>query len=326
MSAPQDVSGSRSALQAPGPVAPKMATYDDVPVKTSGRDAPKPIEKWTDADLGKTLLNNIEVAGYKKPTPVQKHSISIVMKTRDLMGCAQTGSGKTAAFLVPIIARMHANRQYGQRERGPALPVCLILAPTRELVSQIYDEACKFAHKTGIRSAVIYGGTPLFKSIQTVHSGCDILVATPGRLVDLMQKREVSVASCKYLVLDEADRMLDMGFEPQIRQIVEKSGMPPTGQRQTLMFSATFPTEIQQLASSFLKDYVFLTVGRVGAATTLVTQRFVNVDSYQKQNTLMDLIRTIRGLTLIFVETKKESFSIRKISTESRICCKFYSW
>jgi len=138
------------------------------------------------------------------------------------------------------------------------------------------------------------------------------LVAAPGRLVDLLNKKEVSLSKIKFLVLDEADRMLDMGFEPQIRQIVEKADMPPTAFRQTLMFSATFPSEIQQLASTFLKDYVFLTVGRVGSASELVSQNFVKVDSRNKQQALVELLSKMTGLTLIFVEMKKKAADLER--------------
>ena len=215
---------------------------------------------------------------------------------------------------------------YGRRK---VHPLALVLAPTRELAVQIYDEAKKFSYKTGLRSVVVYGGDPISFQLKDLERGCDILVATPGRLVDIMERARVSLSQVGYLVLDEADRMLDMEFEPQIRRIVEGEDMPPTGERKTLMFSATFPKEIQRLAASFLNDYIFLAVGRVGSTTELVTQKFVRVDEADKQDLLLDLISSVKGkkyrnfveislgLTIIFVETKKkadvlEDFLIRE--------------
>jgi ATP-dependent RNA helicase DDX3X len=241
------------------------------------------------------------------------------MGGRDLMGCAQTGSGKTAAFLFPIISQMiqmnlEPGNAYGRRK---VHPYALVLAPTRELACQIYDEAKKFSYKTGLKSVVVYGGASIGLQLRDLERGCDILVATPGRLVDILERGRISVSQIRWLILDEADRMLDMGFEPQIRRIVEGEDMPKTGERQTLMFSATFPKEIQRLAASFLCDYVFLAVGRVGSTTELVTQKFIRVDEGDKQGILLDLITSVKGLTIIFVETKRkadmlEDFLIRE--------------
>jgi ATP-dependent RNA helicase DDX3X len=183
----------------------------------------------------------------------------------------------------------------------------LVLAPTRELACQIYDEARKFSYKTGLKTAVVYGGAPITQQLRDLERGCDIIVATPGRLVDIIERARVSLSAIRYLVLDEADRMLDMGFEPQIRRIVEGEDMPRTGDRQTLMFSATFPKEIQHLASSFLYDYIFLAVGRVGSTTDLVTQKFLRVDEADKPAMLLDLLNSVKGLTIIFVETKRKA-------------------
>ncbi|KAL0490330.1 ATP-dependent RNA helicase DDX3 [Acrasis kona] len=192
--------------------------------------------------------------------------------------------------------------------RRKASPTVLVLAPTRELTTQIFDEARKFTFKTGLHSIVVYGGTDIRNQITQCSRGCDILVATPGRLVDLIDRGHVTLSSVHFLVLDEADRMLDMGFEPQIRYIVEKTGMPEPGYRNTLMFSATFPKNIQKLASDFLSDYVFLTVGRVGSTTENITQQFESCSDYNKKDLLMQHISQSKdGLTLIFVQTKKEA-------------------
>jgi len=222
------------------------------------------------------------------------------------MACAQTGSGKTAAFLFPVIAKLIAQPPANSYVRDRKVnPPALIIAPTRELACQIHEEATKFCYKTGLRAVVVYGGTPIGNQIRELERGCEILVATPGRLVDIIERGRISLSQCTYIVLDEADRMLDMGFEPQIRRIVEGEDMPQI--RQTLMFSATFPREIQNLASSFLYDYIFLTVGRVGSATDLVKQHFLRVNEADKDYILLDLLPSVQGLTIIFVETKKKA-------------------
>lgn len=294
--------------------------YDDIPVEASGHDVPEPVLTFTNPPLDDHLIRNIELAHYKVPTPVQKYSIPIVMGGRDLMACAQTGSGKTGGFLFPILSQafqtgpsvVPANQGGGGfgRQRK-AYPTSLILAPTRELVSQIYDEARKFAYRSWVRPCVVYGGADIGSQLRQIERGCDLLVATPGRLVDLIERGRISLCNIKYLILDEADRMLDMGFEPQIRRIVEGEDMPNVQNRQTLMFSATFPRDIQVLARDFLKDYVFLSVGRVGSTSENITQKVEYVEDADKRSVLLDILHTHgAGLTLIFVETKRMADSL----------------
>ncbi|ORX55761.1 DEAD-domain-containing protein [Hesseltinella vesiculosa] len=291
--------------------------YDNIPVEATGHDVPNAITEFTHPPLDEHLLSNIELARYTTPTPVQKYSIPIVLQHRDLMACAQTGSGKTGGFLFPILSAMFTNGpnpvpqddrpSHGYRPRR-AYPEALILAPTRELTSQIYDEAHKFAYRSYVRPCVVYGGADIGFQLRQIDRGCNLLVATPGRLVDLIERSRISLANIKYLVLDEADRMLDMGFEPQIRRIVEQEGMPGVMDRQTLMFSATFPKDIQMLARDFLKEYVFLSVGRVGATSENITQKIEYVEDSDKRSALLDILyaqSAEQGLTLIFVETKR---------------------
>nr|ACT35658.1 PL10-like protein [Haliotis asinina] len=293
--------------------------YDDIPVDASGENLPRAADSFEDCELGEIIRNNIALSKYTKPTPVQKYSIPIVLGRRDLMACAQTGSGKTAAFLVPILNQIYdkgpgqvpqQQRQYGKRTKQ--YPIALVLAPTRELASQIYDEARKFAYRSRVRPCVVYGGADIGAQMRDLDRGCHMLVATPGRLVDMVERGKIGLEYCKFLVLDEADRMLDMGFEPQIRLIVEKNGMPVSGERQTLMFSATFPKEIQILARDFLENYVFLAVGRVGSTSENITQKVVWVEENEKRSFLLDLINASgmfssgpESLTLTFLETKK---------------------
>ncbi|KAI8824033.1 Asp-Glu-Ala-Asp box polypeptide 3, Y-linked-like protein [Fimicolochytrium jonesii] len=299
--------------------------YEDIPVEASGNDCPEPISDFANSLLDELAKSNVKLAGYNSPTPVQKYSVAIVTGGRDLMACAQTGSGKTAAFLLPILSQNFkdgvpnrsadaaAGGGYGRRPK--VAPSSLVLAPTRELAMQIYEEARKFAYRSWVRPCVCYGGQPMVDQIRDLERGCELLVATPGRLVDLIERGRISLANIRYLVLDEADRMLDMGFEPQIRRIVEKEDMPAQG-RQTLMFSATFPRNIQMLARDFLSDYIYLTVGRVGSTSENITQRVEYVEEDDKRSVLLDLLYADGeagkasgklNLTLVFVETKRSA-------------------
>eukprot|EP00795_Rhopilema_esculentum_P016159 gene16159-7523_t len=288
--------------------------YEDIPVEATGNDSPQNIETFEECDFGEILAENVKLCGYAKPTPVQKYAIPIVRENRDLMACAQTGSGKTAAFLLPIMNRIYKEGPYGQNYgaggkpgRRKQFPFCLILAPTRELASQIYDESRKFAYRSMLRPCVVYGGADVGAQMRDLERGCHLLVATPGRLVDMIQRGKIGLESIRFMVLDEADRMLDMGFEQQIREIVEKCDMPPPGQRETLMFSATFPKEIQMLARDFLDNYIFLAVGRVGSTSENITQKVVWVEEMDKRSFLLDLLNASGpdSLTLVFVETKR---------------------
>ncbi|KAF9431497.1 DEAD-box ATP-dependent RNA helicase, partial [Entomortierella beljakovae] len=294
--------------------------YDDIPVEASGKDVPEPLLAFTSPPLDPLLLENIELASYTQPTPVQKYSIPIVAADRDLMACAQTGSGKTGGFLFPILSELFKRgpssppEYHGMSRSRKAYPVTLILAPTRELSSQIWEESRKFAYRSWVRPCVVYGGADIGQQLRQIDRGCDLLTATPGRLVDLIERGRVSLANVKYLVLDEADRMLDMGFEPQIRRLVEKEDMPGVQDRHTLMFSATFPRDIQHLARDFLRDYIFLSVGRVGSTSENITQKIEYVEDEDKRSALLDILHAQPkgdlGLTLIFVETKRMADSL----------------
>ncbi|XP_007486388.3 probable ATP-dependent RNA helicase DDX4 isoform X2 [Monodelphis domestica] len=299
--------------------------YDTILVEVSGHDAPPAILTFEEADLCQTLNNNITKAGYTKLTPVQKYSIPIILAGRDLMACAQTGSGKTAAFLLPILAHMMRDGITASRFKDQQEPECIIVAPTRELINQIFLEARKFSFGTCIRPVVIYGGTQLGHSIRQIMQGCNILCATPGRLMDIIGKEKIGLRQIRYLVLDEADRMLDMGFGPEMKKLISFPGMPSKDQRQTLMFSATFPEEIQRLAGEFLKtDYLFVAVGQVGGACSDVQQTVLQVGQYSKREKLVEILRNIgEERTMVFVETKKKADFIatflcqEKISTTS---------
>nr|BAA34993.1 DjVLGA [Dugesia japonica] len=288
--------------------------YDNIPVNTTGpqwsHDGYTGVTSFLELKLHPIVSHNISLTQYTRPTPVQRYAVPIIMQRRDLMACAQTGSGKTAAFLIPLLSMMYQDGPGNSLSHSgykKEYPVALILAPTRELAVQIYDEARKFSYRSLVRPCVVYGGRDIRGQLQDISQGCNMLVATPGRLSDMLERCKIGLDCIRYLVLDEADRMLDMGFEPQIRKIVEQTNMPPPGQRQTLMFSATFPREIQMLASDFLKDYLFLRVGKVGSTSQNITQRIVYVDENEKRDHLLDILTDIDSdsLILVFVETKR---------------------
>ncbi|XP_012221478.2 ATP-dependent RNA helicase vasa [Linepithema humile] len=297
--------------------------YDDIEVKVTGENAPHPIRVFDEAGLRSILVENIKKSGYKKPTPVQKYAIPIIMNGRDLMACAQTGSGKTAAFVVPIIHTLLENPTDLIKTSTSCEPQVIIVSPTRELTRQIYEQAKKFSLGSILRVEMAYGGTSCNHQTNKILQGCHILVATPGRLLDFIGRDKVKLSSLRFFVLDEADRMLDMGFLPDIEKIVDHETMAPVENRQTLMFSATFPCEIQELASRFLRNYLFLAVGIVGGACADVEQNFYQASGQsEKRKLLKELMEkqnqmgSLEG-TLVFVEQKRHTDFIAAFLSES---------
>nr|XP_043633477.1 DEAD-box ATP-dependent RNA helicase 52B-like [Erigeron canadensis] len=268
---------------------------------------------FIDVDFGGVVNETIRhICKYSQPTPIQRHAIPVLMGGRDLMACAQTGSGKTAAFCLPIISGML--KDVSKRSPEEVMyPLALILSPTRELCFQIYEEAKKFSYQTSLKVCIACGGEPKSLQLKSFESGLDILVATPGRLIDFCEASKVSLKMIKYMVIDEADRMLDMGFEPQIRKIVEHTENPRVGRRQTMLFSATLPKKVQTLALAFLSDHVFISVGRAGSSTHLIIQELMLVEDNEKPQRLKELLdyQIANGnlgktaLVLIFVATKR---------------------
>ncbi|XP_037101349.1 probable ATP-dependent RNA helicase DDX4 [Syngnathus acus] len=283
--------------------------YDDIHVDVSGTNPLPAIMTFQEATLCDSLQKNISKSGYSKPTPVQKHAIPIISAGRDLMACAQTGSGKTAAFLLPILQQLMADGVAASSFSEQQEPEAIIVAPTRELIHQIFLEARKFSYGTCVRPVVVYGGVNTGFQLREISKGCNIVCGTPGRLLDVIGRGRIGLTKLRYLVLDEADRMLDMGFEPDMRRLVGSPGMPPKENRQTLLFSATYPEDIQRLAADFLKtDYLFLAVGIVGGACSDVEQTFVQVTKFSKREQLLDLLKTTGNeRTMVFVETKRQA-------------------
>jgi len=245
------------------------------------------------APLLKALVNE----GYTEPTPIQVQAIPHVMAGRDVQGIAQTGTGKTAAFALPILHRLLANPKQAPR-RGCRV---LVLSPTRELASQIAESFRNYGRQTGLRTALMYGGVPKLRQVKAVGAGVDILVATPGRLMDHMQDGAVHLNGVEILVLDEADHMLDLGFIVPIRKIVQT--IPPT--RQTLFFSATMPKEISTLAGQMLRDPVQVAVTPVATTVDRVEQRVIFVETARKRALLADMLRnSSMSRVLVFTRTK----------------------
>jgi len=296
--------------------------YDKIPVEVTGEGGDKypPMVCFKEFNLSEALSWNLHRCGYDRPTPVQKYAIPIVTGGRDCMACAQTGSGKTCAFMVPCLeSLLRSGPPPAQGSRGRPLPApcALVLAPTRELASQIHEEALKFAFKTGIQCRIVYGGADIRDQLREMGKGTDILVATPGRLTDFIGRESVDMGLTQFLILDEADRMLDMGFEPQVREIVQSSGLGRNlaHPRQNMMFSATFAGAVQKMAGDFMVDYLFITVGRVGSCSETITQTlFYAEDGKGKTRALEKIYRDyappVGQLTVIFVETKRKADEI----------------
>ena len=296
--------------------------YADIPVEvelprhlSELPESMRPATEFAGLNIGKVIARNLRFAGFKVPTPVQGNSVPVAINGLDVISVAQTGSGKTLAFMLPILYKLLGSSPSGGKYGGGRNQVvalrALVLAPTRELAVQIHEESKKFAFRTGLDICVAYGGTPFGEQMRELERGCDVLVATPGRLDDMIQRGRVTLREVRFLVLDEADRMLDMGFEPQIRNIVERADMPPSGPspdgRQTMMFSATFPKGVVRIAESFLDRPLMLKVGRVGGAASSVTQKVMFVNGNEKTATCVELLKAVAGKTIVFVNTKRSA-------------------
>ncbi|CAL0302380.1 unnamed protein product [Lupinus luteus] len=268
-------------------------------IRVSGFVVPKPLKTFDDCGFSTQIMSAIRKQGYEKPTSIQCQALPVVLSGRDIIGIAKTGSGKTAAFVLPMIVHIMDQPEL-QKEEGPIGVIC---APTRELAHQIFLEAKKFAKSYGIRVSAVYGGMSKLEQIKELKAGCEIVVATPGRLIDMLKLKAFTMTRATYLVLDEADRMFDLGFEPQIRSIVGQ--IRPD--RQTLLFSATMPRKVEKLAREILTDPIRVTVGEVGMANEDITQvvHVIPSDSEKLPWLLEKLPEMIdQGDTLVFASKK----------------------
>jgi len=249
-------------------------------------------------NLIEPILRALKTEGYTTPTPIQEQAIPIILRHQDLLGCAQTGTGKTAAFAIPMLQLLYQDRlQHKEQKTIKAL----ILTPTRELAIQINESFAAYGRHTGIKHTVIFGGVSQNPQVDTIRRGVDVLVATPGRLLDLMNQRIVHLDHVKMLVLDEADRMLDMGFVHDVKKIIAKVPV----KRQTLFFSATMPNEIQQLANTILTNPEKVEVTPVSSTADTIQQELYYVEKNDKRSLLAHILKDKNIKTaLVFTRTK----------------------
>jgi ATP-dependent RNA helicase RhlE len=263
--------------------------------------------KFEELGLAEPLLRAVRALGYPTTTKIQAAAIPAIMQGRDVLGCAQTGTGKTAAFALPTLQRLGRN-QSRVNGRGRKIRT-LVLAPTRELALQICESFQAYGRYTGVRQAAVYGGVGQSPQVRALNNGVDVLIATPGRLLDLMQQGFVDLSHVEVLILDEADRMLDMGFINDLRRIIAK--VP--SQRQTLLFSATLPPSIRSLADQWLHDPVDVHVAHASVAVEAIRQSVFFVDQKQKLQLLTHwLMQTAWTRTLVFTRTKHGADKVAK--------------
>jgi ATP-dependent RNA helicase RhlE len=269
---------------------------------------------FNNLQLIEPVLQALSNEGYTHPTPIQEKSIPVILQKRDLLGCAQTGTGKTAAFVIPILQLMYEQRQQLHQKQHKIQ--ALILTPTRELAIQIGESIKAYGRFLPLRHHVVFGGVPQHSQVQAVRSGVDILIATPGRLLDLMQQRHISLNDIQYFVLDEADRMLDMGFVRDVKRIIAR--LPE--KRQTLFFSATMPNEIKQLANILLTDPVKVEVTPPASTVDMIQQSVYFVEKQNKQSLLIHLLQDKAIETaLIFTQMKHAADKLARLLNNAGI-------
>lgn len=264
-------------------------------------------------ELIEPILKAVAEEGYTTPTPIQQQSIPLILERKDLLGCAQTGTGKTAAFAIPILQILHEGKT---QERGPKLIKALILTPTRELAIQIGESFAAYGKYTGLTHSVIFGGVSQFHQTNQLQRGVDILIATPGRLLDLMSQGYIGLQHLKIFVLDEADRMLDMGFIHDVKRVIIKLPV----KRQTLFFSATMPQEIQTLANVLLTNPSKVEVTPVSSTVDKIEQSLYLVDKNNKNGLLLYLLKDTKIVTaLVFTRTKHGADKVVKMLQKENI-------
>uniref|UniRef100_A0A8C9WMP9 Probable ATP-dependent RNA helicase DDX23 n=1 Tax=Scleropages formosus TaxID=113540 RepID=A0A8C9WMP9_SCLFO len=301
---------------------------EDYSITTKGGKIPNPIRNWKEYPLPPHILEVIDKCGYKEPTPIQRQAIPIGLQNRDIIGVAETGSGKTAAFLIPLLVWITTLPKIDRLEDSDQGPYAVILAPTRELAQQIEEETIKFGKPLGIRTVAVIGGISREDQGFRLRMGCEIVIATPGRLIDVLENRYLVLGRCTYVVLDEADRMIDMGFEPDVQKILEY--IPVTNQkpdtdeaedpekmtlnfesgkhkyRQTVMFTATMPPAVERLARSYLRRPAVVYIGSAGKPHERVEQKVLLMSEAEKRKKLLDVLaRGFEPPIIIFVNQKK---------------------
>ncbi|KRX37619.1 putative ATP-dependent RNA helicase DDX23 [Trichinella murrelli] len=300
---------------------------EDYNISIKGGNVPKPIRSWLEAGFPTEILDVIMKIGYTEPTPIQRQAIPIGLQNRDVIGVAETGSGKTAAFLIPLLVWLMSLPKIEREEDVDQGPYAVIMAPTRELAQQIEEEANKFGGPLGVRTVSVIGGLSREEQGFKLRMGCEIVIATPGRLVDVLENRYLVLNQCTYVILDEADKMLDMGFEPYVQNIL--SYMPVTNLkpdteeaedekallsnfyskkkfRQTVMFTATMSSAVERLARNYLRRPAVVYIGAIGKPTERVEQIVYMVSESEKRKKLVQILeKGIEPPIIIFVNQKK---------------------
>ncbi|PIA98466.1 ATP-dependent RNA helicase dbp2 [Cercospora beticola] len=297
----------------PDVAARSQAEVDDFrrkhQITVQGRDVPKPVHTFDEAGFPNYVINEVKAQGFANPTAIQSQGWPMALSGRDVVGIAETGSGKTLTYTLPAIVHINAQPLLAQGDG----PIVLILAPTRELAVQIQEEVSKFGKSSRIRNTCVYGGVPKGGQIRDLARGVEVCIATPGRLIDMLEAGKTNLRRVTYLVLDEADRMLDMGFEPQIRKIIGQ--IRPD--RQTCMWSATWPKEIRQMANDFQQNFIQVNVGSHDLhANARITQVVEVVSDFEKRDKMLRHLEKImedKGhKILIFTSTKRVADDITR--------------
>lgn len=291
----------------------------------TGRDVPKPVETFDEAGFPRYVIDEVKAQGFPAPTAIQSQGWPMALSGRDVVGIAETGSGKTLTYCLPSIVHINAQPLLAPGDG----PIVLVLAPTRELAVQIQQEITKFGKSSRIRNTCVYGGVPKGPQIRDLSRGVEVCIATPGRLIDMLESGRTNLRRVTYLVLDEADRMLDMGFEPQIRKIL--SQIRPD--RQTLMWSATWPKEVRNLAADFLADFIQVNIGSLDlSANHRITQIVEVVSEGDKRDRMLKHLEKVmddkekENKVLIFTGTKRVADDITRLLRQDGwpALCKFW--
>lgn len=300
---------------------------EDYNITIKGGKIPNPFRNWKESGFPEPILEIIDKVGYSEPTPIQRQAIPIGLQNRDIIGVAETGSGKTLAFLIPLLSWIQSLPKIERLEDADQGPYAIILAPTRELAQQIEEETNKFGTPLGIRTVVVVGGLSREEQGFRLRLGCEIVIATPGRLIDVLENRYLVLNQCTYIVLDEADRMIDMGFEPDVQKILDFMPVtnlkPDTDEaedaaklmanfyskkkyRQTVMFTATMPAAVERLARTYLRRPATVYIGSIGKPTERTEQIVYIMGENDKRKKLIEVLeRGIEPPVIIFVNQKK---------------------
>ncbi|PAV83585.1 hypothetical protein WR25_26325 [Diploscapter pachys] len=307
---------------------------EDFNITIKGGKVPKPLRAWDESGLPEEVLSAINKVGYTEPTPIQKQGIPIGLQNRDIIGVAETGSGKTAAFLIPLLVWINGLPKMERQEHYDLGPYAIIMAPTRELAQQIEEETNKFGELLSIRTVSVIGGASREDQGMKLRCGVEIVIATPGRLLDVLENRYMQLAQCTYVILDEADRMLDMGFEPEVQKVLEylpASNLKPDTDdaetettlmkafstrdkyRQTVMFTATMSPAIERLARQYLRRPAVVYIGSAGKPTERVEQIVYVIPEEAKRKKLVEVLeQRFEPPIIIFVNQKKGADMLAK--------------